>query len=530
MNRRDFMAASAGTLAAAGQHGAVAAPAADTPAATAAAPAGDLSGALLQRGFHTPLRFDASLEDCEVVGKIPADLDGAFYRVGGEWYYPPMYKDDAILSMDGYISMFRFKNGNVDYRGRWVDTERHQNERQARRKLYGNYRNPYTDDPAVRDPAHPNRRTASNTAPVAQGGKLFATKEDGLPYQVDPNTLQTIGPWDFEGKWQSQTFTAHPKLDPVSGEMIAFGYEATGLLSDDLWIYTVDRAGHVKREVRAKVPYVSLIHDIALTQKHILIPFGGYVTSRERLEQGKVHWGWDDTKPSYIGVLPRDGDSKDMRWFKGPLRCMMHTLNGQDEGNGKITLYAAFWDSNFFPFFAPIDGTPWNPAKARSFIRKITLDLNSRGETWQEEILWPTPVSDLGKVDPRVMSLPTRYLYTSFYDPERPMNRAHLGADAPAAGANSYGRFDLATGKLQKYYGGSTHSLQEVTLVPRKGKDEGDAYMVGLAQNYAEQRSELIIADAQHPEDGDIARVLLPFRVASQVHGVWAGADELPLA
>ena len=49
--------------------------------------------------------------------------------------------------------------------------------REAGRQLYGYYRNPFTDDPAVRDPAHPNRRTVANTAPVVHGGKLFALKE-----------------------------------------------------------------------------------------------------------------------------------------------------------------------------------------------------------------------------------------------------------------------------------------------------------------------------------------------------------------
>jgi len=50
-----------------------------------------------------------------------------------------------------------------------------------------------------------------------------------------------------------------------------------------------------------------------------------------------------------------------------------------------------------------------------------------------------------------------------------------------------------------------------------------------VASNYAEMRSELIIADAEHLGDGDIARVILPFRLSSQVHGVWAGKDQLPL-
>ncbi len=82
-------------------------------------------------------------------------------------------------------------------------------------------------------------------------------------------------------------------------------------------------------------------------------------------------------KPSMIGVLPRDGDAKDVRWFKGPERCMMHTFNAHTEGN-KIVLYAPFYDSNFFPFFPPVDGSPWDRDKARAYVRQITLDLNSK--------------------------------------------------------------------------------------------------------------------------------------------------------
>jgi carotenoid cleavage dioxygenase-like enzyme len=53
---------------------------------------------------------------------------------------------------------------------------------------------------------------------------------------------------------------------------------------------------------------------------------------------------------------------------------------------------------------------------------------------------------------------------------------------------------------------------------------------MGVASNYAEMRSELIIADAQRLEEGDVARVILPFRATAQVHGRWFDASELPLA
>jgi carotenoid cleavage dioxygenase-like enzyme len=479
-----------------------------------------------QVGFFAPMRFEADISDCEVIGKIPQDLDGAFVRVGGEWLYPPKFPDDAMLNTDGYVSSFRFRNGAVSYKGRWIRTHRYQQVVAAQRQLYGYYRNPFTDDESVRDPKRPNLRTVSNTAPIAHGGKLFTLKEDGLPHEIDPTTLDTIGPYDYDGAWKSETFTAHPKIDPVSGEMVAFGYEATGLATDDVFIYTMDRSGKVTREVRSKQPYVSVIHDMALTQKHILLPFGGYVTGMDRLKAGKVHWGWDSTKPSMIGVLPRDGDAKDIRWFKGPERCMMHTFNAHTEGN-KIILYAPFYDSNFFPFFPPVDGTPWNRDKAKAFVRRITLDLNSKSDRWKEEILWPFPVGDLGRVDTRYMTLANRYGYTGYSDATKPFDTKRAG-NAAGRVTNCYGRFDFTNGKLDTYFVGDTHSLQECCFIPRgKNAAEGDGYLVGVASNYAEMRSELIIADAQRLADGDIARVILPFRCSSQVHGIWVDSSEV---
>ncbi|MEP7312980.1 MAG: carotenoid oxygenase family protein [Pseudomonadota bacterium] len=528
IDRRKLLIAAAGaSTVLAGGAGVLAA--AEAPAPTAPAGGPPERAGSQPRGFSSPLRYEASIDDCEVVGKIPGDLNGAFYRVGGEWYYPPLFADDAPLNTDGYVSMFRFKGGKVDFKGRWVQTHRFKKEREARRQLYGYYRNPYTDDPSVQDPKHPNLRTVSNTSTIAHGGKLFTSKEDGLPHQINPNTLETIGPWDFNGRWKSETFTAHPKLDPVSGEMVAFGYEATGLATDDLWIYTINRAGAVTREVRIKVPYVSMVHDMALTQKHIVIPFGGYTTSLEKLKAKKIHWEWDSSKPSYIGVIPRDGDARDVRWFKGPMRCMMHTFNAHTEGN-KVILYAPFYDGNFFPFFPNTDGSPFNPRYARGFIRKYTLDLDSRSDQWQEETLWPNSIVDLGKVDPRVLTQQTRYLFMPYVDPSRPFDKAAAFGPAPRTATNSYLRYDLQTGKTDTFFAGSTHSLQEPTFVPRgSGNTEGEGYLVGIASNYAENRSELVIADAQRLGDGDVARVILPFAVSSQVHGHWSNAAELQL-
>jgi carotenoid cleavage dioxygenase-like enzyme len=488
----------------------------------------DFTKQLADQGFYAPLRFEADIADCEVIGKVPADMSGAFVRLGGDWLYPPTFADDIPFHSDGYVSMFRFKNGIVDFKGRWVRTERYQKDLAAKRQLYGYYRNPFTDDPSVRDPEHPNRRTVSNTTPLAFAGKLYTLKEDGLPHQIDPKTLQTLGVQNFEGLWKSQTFTAHPKVDPISGEMIAFGYEATGLATDDVFVYTLDKTGRVVHETRFKSPWVGMIHDVALTQKHIIFPVFGYVTSLERLKAGKEHWVWDPSKPMHIGILPRGADGRDIRWFKGPARCMVHTCNARSEGD-KVILEAPIAESNQFPFFASLDGSPWNPQKARHTIRRLTFDLGSKSDTYREEIVVPNQtIMDLIRIDPRYLSLPFQYAFAGYNDPARPFDAERAG-NLKGRVQNCYGRFDLRSGTIDAYFAGESHSLQEPCFVPRGPKSaEGDGYLVGVASNFADMRSELIIADARNLAAGDLARVILPFRASSQVHGIWVNDDEVP--
>jgi carotenoid cleavage dioxygenase len=482
----------------------------------------DFSSMATAQGFFAPQRFEADVLDCETSGTIPTEMAGAFVRLGGEWFYPPKFADDAPLNTDGHISAFRFSNGKVSYKSRFVRTPRFEANLKAGHQLFGYYRNRFTDEPA----ANGLDRTVANTTPFAFAGRLMALKEVGLPHVIDPNTLETTGRWDFGGKYKSRTFSAHPKIDSETGEMIAYGNEATGDASRDVFVYTMNKAGEVTHEARFEVPYVSVMHDIALTQRHVIFPFGGYVTSMERLREGKVHWGWDKNQPSYIGILPRGATGKDIRWFKGPLRCMMHTFHARSVGD-KVILEAPFYDGNFFPFFPNVDGSPWEREKARAFIRRLTFDLNSKHDGWTEEILFPTPIVDIGAVDPRYLTRDQRYVFTGFTDPARPFDTAR-GGNLAGRVTNSYGRFDLRTGKLSAMFAGETHSLAEACFVPRKGGDEGAGWVIGVASNFAEMRSELLIADAERLSEGPIGRVLLPFRAAPQVHGNWMSEDLLP--
>ncbi|HEV2702733.1 MAG TPA: carotenoid oxygenase family protein [Steroidobacteraceae bacterium] len=454
---------------------------------------------LFPPGFNSPTRFDADVYDCEVWGQIPTDIHGTFYRMQCDFdYRPPKNEWLTGFNGDGHISRFRFHNGSVDFKGRYVRTARLMAERKERKRLFGVYRNPYTDDPSVKN----INRSAANTHTYWHGGKLFVLKEDSLPYYVDPHTLETKGDWDFHGKYTAKTMSAHPKIDPVTGEMIAYGYEAKGILTKDIAVYTINPAGKVTKEVWLESPYLGIIHDIAITQKHVIIPVIARTTSLARLKSGEPMWEWDGSLPTMVGVLPRDGEAKDVRWYKGPSRNTLHFLNATDRGN-KVTMEL------------PTSSGERDPSQ----IRRWTFDLDSKSDAFQEEVVSTTP-GFLPRMDDRYLSLDYRYAFIS--------SRVPSAAD-PKTPAQVVQRLDVHSGDIKQCVVDGKVALQESCFVPRaNSKDEGDGYVMTIASNFDTMSSDMIITDAQHLEDGVIATVKLPFRLRSGTHTNWYPQSVLP--
>ena len=459
-------------------------------------------------GFNAPTRFEADVYDCEVWGKVPADIDGSFYRIQCDFQYrPPQNEWPTGFNGDGHVSRFYFKDGNVNYRSRYVQTQRLQAERDAHRRLYGVYRNRYTDDPSVAK----LDRSAANTHLYWHGGKMLVLKEDSLPWTINPHTLETQGIWNFNGKYTATTFSAHPKIDPVNGQMIAYGYQAKGDLTDDIAVYIIDKSGQIVHDIWFKAPYVGIMHDCAITQKYVIIPLIPRVTSLERLKSGEPMWEWDGSKPTMLAVVPRDGSGKDVRWFKGPARNTLHFLNAQDHPDGRITMEL------------PTSSGERDPSQ----IRRWTMNMKSKKDTFDEELV-SVSYGVLARMDDRYLSLPYKYCYVGNRDPNLPFDKTRAGGMGGFV-TNQYQRVDVTTGAISNYFVGPVQSLQESCFVPRKGsKGEGDGYLLGIASNYESMSSDLVIVDAQRMEEGAVATVKLPFRLRGGTHTNWFGANELP--
>ena len=249
---------------------------------------------------------------------------------------------------------------------------------------------------------------------------------------LDPDTLETIDDYyTFGGKLKSLTFTAHPKIDSETGELLAFGYEASGEGSTDVAVLTISRDGRLTDETWIKVPYAGMIHDFAVTQKHVAFLVTPMITDVEGMKQGRIHFSWDSSLPTWLGVMRRGGDGKDLRWFKGPERCATHTTGCFTDGD-RVYVDMDMGLKNQFPFIPQKDGSPYDPVAAQGHITRLSVDLAQASRPGYEmEVLYPDN-GVLSRQDDRYHTVPYSVAFMRCLDAIAAARPAPGGLTVPA--------------------------------------------------------------------------------------------------
>jgi len=477
-------------------------------------------------GFNTPSRIEADIDDLPYEGTIPEGLNGAFFRVQPDPQFPPRLGDDIAFNGDGMITRFHIHDGQCDFRQRWAKTDKWKVEQEAGHALFGAYRNPLTDDPSVKGKI----RSTANTNAWIYAGKLWAMKEDSPALLMDPATMETIGFEKFGGKMTGETFTAHPKIDPETGNMVAIGYAASGLCTDDVCLYEVSPKGELIYEAWFKVPYYCMMHDFGITPDYLVLHIVPSIGSWERLEQGKPHFGFDTTMPVYLGIIPRRADLKqeDTRWFKRDNCFASHVMNAFQEGS-KVHIDVPEAKNNMFPFFPDVHGAAFDPVAARSQLTRWTVDMASNSDDFASVEKLTDTIGEFPRIDDRVTGQRYRHGWMLEIDPDKPVDLK--GGSAAGQVMNSLFHKDMETGAEQHWWCGPTSSLQEPCFAPRsKDAPEGDGWILQVCNRLADHRSDLLIFDALKIEQGPVATVQIPIRLRFGLHGNWADAEAIGLA
>lgn len=482
------------------------------------------------RGFNKPSRIEGDIYELEVEGEVPKAINGTFYRIQADHRFPPKYEDDIHFNGDGQVGAFRIQDGHVDWKQRYVHTERYKHETAARRGLFGKYRNPYTDHPTV----HGIIRTASNTNIFFWRGVLLSLKEDGPPYALKPETLETIGRYDFEGQVLAPTFTAHPKVDPKTGELICFAYEAGGNgndASNDIVIWTISPDGKKTQETWYKAPFCGIIHDVGFTDNWIVLPMTPLKADLERMKKGGNHWAWDPNEDQYYGIFPRRGGKpSDARWVRSKNAFHGHVANAYEE-DGKILYDLTVADGNVFFFFPPDDQPAGKVAQRNKLFSPMTRWVFDPATLKDGDRVEPLSEGNFSceftRVDDRYQGKKYTQYWTLQVDPTRPYNFEKCGS--PGGGMfNVLTHYNWETGEKDEHWAGDCATYQEPVFIPEsEDAPEGHGWILCLENRLDELRNNIAIFDAQNLKNGPTALVKLPLKFRLGFHGNWVDNAEI---
>jgi carotenoid cleavage dioxygenase-like enzyme len=460
------------------------------------------------QGPFAPLQMECDASDLIVNGEIPRDLNGSFYRNGPNQHYAPRSDDFHLFSGDGMTHAFHIEDGKVSYRNRWIRTAKFNIESELGRSAI-NPLNPFDCDEEYMDFALTDKEGLANTACVWHGGKMLIMEEGHYPYEIDPITLESIGSYNFDGKLNT-AMTAHPKLDPVTGEMVFFAYMSSGPFEPDVSIYKVNAAGELTEAHLIPTPYSAMVHDFVVTENYIVIPIFPLTGSIERAMQGEAPFMWEPEKGASVGILPRGGGADDIRWVECDDIFVFHFMNGYDK-DGVITLDGCQFPHA--PLFPRADG-------------KATEDADPRLTRWQ---------IDLNKDNARVVHNPIDEYFSEFpqVDPRYAMKEYRYGFYASQEGEkgemyNAVCRFDHQTGNSERYSCGdiSHNFTSEPIFVPRAADAaEGEGYLLSVITDMSRRESALQILDAQNVSSGPLAVAQLNHRIPIGFHGGWRPAS-----
>lgn len=458
------------------------------------------------------IQMECDARDLIVEGEVPADLSGTLYRAGPNQRFRPR-GDYHLFAGDGMVHAFHIKDGKVDYRNRWVRTAKwHIEDKEGRAVI--NALNPFDCDPEYSDFVLTDKEGLANTATVWHGGRMLVMEEGHRPYEIDPHTLESIGSWDFRGKLHT-AMTAHPKIDPQTGEMVMFAYMATGPFAPDVMVHKINAEGILTESIHLTTPYSAMVHDFVVTENYIVVPIMPITGSLERAMEGGPPFAWEADKGAKIAVLPRHGGTADdVVWVDMDLAFVFHFMNGFDV-DGVITIDGCQFHAP--PLFPTPDGK--TTGKKQPFLHRWTIDLGAKEPRAVSERIDEFE-SEFPQCDPRNSGRPYRHGWYASCD-----GQARSDLSDSDAYYNVVGHYDHETRAEDRFSCGQAITSEPI-FVPRPGSTrEGDGYLMAVVTSLDTRTSSLYIFGALEVAAGPIAKVQLSHRVPAGFHGSWRSND-----
>lgn len=430
-------------------------------------------------GVNTPMREERTIEDLAVSGTIPAALRGRYLRMGPNPMHPSPSRHHWFAG-DGMVHGIRIENGRaLWYRNRWIRSN-------AVADALGEQHTP--------GPRH--LFDTVNTNVVGFGGATYGLIEAGSTPVILGETLETERYTDFAGTLHGG-LSAHPHLDPRTGEMLAVSYDAAKWNAVRYLAIAPD--GTVRREVKVPVRDGPMMHDFAFTGRFaILLDLPVTFSLRAAIAGYQFPYRWNEDHAPRVGLLPREGSAEDVIWCPTDPCFAFHAVNAYDAADGTVILDLIVHDRMFWRRTSGPDSEQcalerWTIDPVAQTVRRTTLD--------------PAP-QEFPRCDERLLGQRYRYAYT-------------MAMVDPFLGTGLF-KHDLATGTRQSHdFGPDRHPCEFIFIPAHADAQEDEGWLMGFVIDAAAETTELAILDARDFEAPPLARIHIPHIVPPGFHGNW---------
>jgi carotenoid cleavage dioxygenase len=489
-------------------------------------------------GFLAPVSAEVTATDLPVTGHIPEHLDGRYLRNGPN---PVAEVDPATyhwFTGDGMVHGVSLHDGKAGwYRNRWVRSP--------------GVRSALGEPPATtRNLRAGMQSLGANTNVLAHAGKTLALVEGGVANYELTDELDTVGACDFDGTL-SGGYAAHPHRDPRTGELHAVSYSfARG---KNVQYSVIDSSGRARRTVDIEVWGSPMMHDFSLTDQYVVlydlpvtldpmqvlpkkmpswmrhparlvaeavigqIPVPGPIAAlfnRNEKPAYQLPYAWNPKYPARIGVMPREGDNSDVRWFEIEPCYVYHPLNAYSEmrdGHEVLVLDVVRYERMF-------DRDRRGPGGVTPTLDRWTINLGTGAVAAERR---DDRSQEFPRINETLLGSRHRFGYT-------------VGIDG---GFVNSGRSKMSSALYKHDYdtGSSIVApldpellIGEMSFIPRPAAgsaslSEDDGILIGYGYHRGHDEGQLVLLDAQTCEA--VATVHLPQRVPMGFHGNWAPQD-----
>ncbi len=453
------------------------------------------------RGNMGPVSDEIFEPNCVVTGTIPERLRGSFIRNGPNPLFEPIGRYH-VFDGDGMLHGIHITDAGVSYQNRWVRSRGLEAELRLGHGLYPSL-GEVMDFPPVEltGDAGPVKNPA-NTHVIEHAGRMLALWEGGLPTEVT-RTLDTVGEYTFAGKLKGP-MTAHPRLDPHTGEMLFFGYS---LFPPYLRYYVVNAEGELVHKLAIDLPAPVMMHDFIITKDYSVFLDSPIVFNIEMLGKGPMVQ-WKPENGTRVGVMPRMGTAEDLKWFEIESGHVQHFWNGWQDGNRIEFSGSRFAAPNFgIDPSTPLDQSAASTEAGCPTRYWIDLDAGTAGCEQFDDLS-----GDFNRINDAYNGVPSRCLYMS----------AFMSAGRPIGDFDTIVKYDEQTGARSEWFSGpSGHVGETVFAADPLGTAEDDGWLLNVVYDDQSDSSDLVILDARDIGSGPVARVRMPRRVPFGFHANW---------